>query len=178
MLCPLQTPAFQRTLSCGRQRRERQPFQGHRRGPSATQGHSQTWGQRGTGLPKVLSQRLGSLRLPGKGRGRGVAPHAAGGAPRTRTHTTLSRHGERAGCAHSTWGGCGQAEARERTGVSSETASKRVDVSWTDTAAPRGRQLSPPNTPGQGREPLHPPPLERQSRPPTSPATETPEVHP
>ena len=126
------------------------------------------------GAEPTAGQPQASRERQGQGRG----PAAAGGAPRTRTHTTLSRHGERAGCAHSTWGGCGQAEARERTGVSSETASKRVDVSWTDTAAPRGRQLSPPNTPGQGREPLHPPPLERQSRPPTSPATETPEVHP
>ena len=57
-------------------------------------------------------------------------------------------------------------------------SSKRVDVSWTDTSAQRGRQLSPPNTSGQGGKPLHPLPPECQSRLPTSPATETPEVHP
>lgn len=185
MHCPLQTPAFQRMLSCGPQRREKALFKGHKRGPSAAQGHGQRWGQRGTGLPKTLSRQLGSPRLPRKGRGRGVVLHAAGGATRMRAHTThvLSQG---VGCAHSTWGGCGQAEARERTGVSSEMSvwargvrrfkrgciqacgcvlDRASGTTWALAVSRWARQQRPRNTSGQGREPPHGPP-ERQSRPP------------
>nr|CAI9712117.1 unnamed protein product [Rangifer tarandus platyrhynchus] len=71
--CRLQTPAFRRMLSCGPQRREKALFEGHKRGPSATQGH----GPRQQRPPEHLRSGQGASAWPPERQSRPPASPAA-----------------------------------------------------------------------------------------------------
>ena len=175
-------------LSCGPQRREKALFEGHKRGPSATQGHGPRWGERGTRLPKTPSQGLGSPRLPRKGRGGGVVPPAAGGAMRLLEHTTRVPSSER---GELTARGEDMGRLRpERGQASAQRRASQMHPSGWMCPGPTQRQpvgasclllgqtTAAPGTPPVRAGSLRMAPPARQSRPPMSPAAETPEVHP